>query len=166
MSKHIEFPTDGKFDGVEFGRYKVLGDDVNSSVGERPRSLDDPRPFTARSWGISRPWSSGPGGPSSLNANIITNNRSTCKKAAPYEAFWKRSIPFVSLCLDDNGRNVLVDSTINNIYIKISEKLLSVNAIISALATKIGCPPVDLLILDVKFLEIKVSVVCIAMQTD
>lgn len=47
-----------------------------------------------------------------------------------------------------------MDNTINNVYIKVPENSLSMSAIMSALATKINCVPDDLVILDVKFLQV------------
>jgi dTDP-D-glucose 4,6-dehydratase len=58
------------------------------------------------------------------------------------------------LCLDEPGRNILVDHTINNIYIKVPENVVSVQSILSAVATKVSCEANELVILDVKFLEI------------
>ena len=48
----------------------------------------------------------------------------------------------------------MVDNTINNVYVKVPENSLSVKSILSAVATKLSSTPEDLVILDVKFLEV------------
>lgn len=50
-----------------------------------------------------------------------------------------------------SGRNIIVDSTINNEYINIPENSVLVE---SALAAKIGCEATPLVLLGVKFIEI------------
>ena len=45
-------------------------------------------------------------------------------------AFYKRSIPVVTLCLDQMGRNITIESTDDNNYVKIPESNISVHAII------------------------------------
>ena len=76
----------------------------------------------------------------------------------------KKTIPFVSLSLDLSGRNIIVDNTINNVYIKIPENTVSVESILAAIAAKIGCEVTELVLLDVKFIEIsndKGELVCL-----
>ena len=147
VTKHVEFPSDGKFTTIGFGRYRICGD---ASVDEHPTISDEPRSFSK--WAVTRPWAA----PSSLSSVIagIRNKRGAGSGTQPYETFLKRSIPYVSLCLDESGRNVLVDSTINNVYVKVPDKSLSASTILSAMATKIGCVAEELVILDVKFLEV------------
>ena len=48
----------------------------------------------------------------------------------PYEKYLKKSIPFVSLCLD-NHRNIVVDSIISNVYVKIPDSSVSGQEILS-----------------------------------
>ena len=140
VTKHVEFPTDGKFTTIDFGRYRVCGD---ASMGEH--STDEPRPFTSKSWAIPRPWINTAGPSGSLLRKKATQ---------PYDVYLKRSIPYVALGLDQSNRNIIVDSTINNVYIKVPENTVSAQTILSAMATKIGCDASSLVILDVKFLEI------------
>ena len=139
ITKNVEFPTEGKFT-VQFGRYKVCGDAI----------LGECRSQQSKTWSIPKPWTNSPG-PSGLS----TRSRRGDVSSQPYETFLKRSIPFVSLSLDRTNRNIIVDSTINNVYIKIPDSTVSVQAILSAIATKIGsCEANELIILDVKFIEI------------
>ena len=42
-----------------------------------------------------------------------------------YEVFYKRTIPFVTLTLDHSGKNVAVESTEDNLYIKIPQSPMS-----------------------------------------
>ena len=65
-----------------------------------------------------------------------------------------KSLSLLFHCLDRTNRNIAVDSIINNIYIETPDSSVSVQAILSAMATKIGPDGDNLVILDVKFLEI------------
>lgn len=144
----MEFPTDGKFN-VAFGKYRIYGDDIKD-INEHRNLESLPSPSL---WGITRPWSVG--GSSSVLAGHRSKRGSVSgTQSRVYETFWKRSIPLVALCLDDSCRNILVDSTINNVYVKVSESSLSVSSILSAVATKINSIPEELVILDAKFIEI------------
>ena len=91
VTKNVEFPTDGKFENINFGRYKVCGDNISDATVEQPRSAEDPadRPFT-KSSSIPRPWNQT--GPSSSFG--IRTKRS---QNQPYQTFLKRSIPYVSV---------------------------------------------------------------------
>lgn len=60
----------------------------------------------------------------------------------------------MALCLDQSNRNIAVDTTINNVYVKIPESSVSAQAILSALAVKIGSDASNLVLLDAKFIEI------------
>lgn len=127
-----------------------------------------PFPPQPRPWSITRPWASNTGQPStpwtgsvgvqstsSGTAPHVQNKRGGLPLAnQPYEKFLKRSIPFISLCLDQTNRNIVIDSIINNVYIKIADSSVSGQAILSAVATKVGCEATDLIILDVKFVEV------------
>ena len=148
VTKNVEFPSDGKFTNIQFGRYKCCGD--HDEVDEMQHTSAQPK-----SWSLPRPWKhdnpswSNTSGPSS--SGPFQRSKKMCQ---PYEVFLKRSIPYVALGLDHSGRNIIVDGTINNIYIKIPENTVSAQAILSAMATKIGCEVAELVILDVKFLEV------------
>ena len=71
-----------------------------------------------------------------------------------YEKFLKRSIPFASLCLDQTNRNIMIDSIVSNVYIKIADSAVSGQTILSEVATKIGCEATELVILDSKLVEV------------
>lgn len=157
ISKNVEFPHDGKFTSIGFGRYRVCGD---SSCGDSTQSseaeMKGPSNTQLRSWPLPRAWMSSAGpslSGSSLSGPSPRNKRGN-SSIQPYTTYLKKSIPFVSLCLDDTSRNILVDSTISNVYIKVPENCVSVQSILTALATKITCEVSDLVMLDVKFLEI------------
>ena len=144
VTNHVEFPTDGKFN-VPFGKYRIYGDDASEC------RTPEPRPSTS-SWAITRPWSVA--GSSSVLAGVRSKRGSVSGTQSRYETFWKRSIPLVALCLDDNCRNILVDSTVNNVYVKVPENSLSVGSIISAVATKVNIAFEDLVLLDSKLIEV------------
>jgi hypothetical protein len=145
VTKNIEFPVSGKFVGTHYGRFKCCGDlnpDVPNTNVEEPQFTT---PFKqSQPWSLPRPWTN-VAGPSLMSRKKVNT---------PYEAFLKRSIPNVALGLDQSGRNIVVENTINNVYIKIPENTVSAQSILSAMATRIGCEAVDLIILDVKFIEI------------
>lgn len=109
-------------------------------------------PHPSNIWPVPRPWLSA-GSSSSKGPSSIVRSKKT-SIPLPYDVCLKKSIPYVTLCLDQSGRNILVDNTVNNIYIRIPEKSVSVQSILSAMATKINCEANELVILDVKFLEI------------
>lgn len=101
-------------------------------------------------WSLPRPWTNNTvAGPSSAPASLPRK-----KTNQPYEVFLKRSIPYVALGLDQSGRNIIVDSTINNVYVKIPENSVSAQSILSVIATKVSCEVAELVMLDVKFIEI------------
>lgn len=147
ITKNVEFPLAGKFVDIRYGKFKCCGEPnltaTNASVEQPPpQSVQPPQP-----WSLPRPWTN----------NSIAGSSSALlprkKVNQPMEAFFKRSIPFVALCLD-RGRNITVESTINNVYVKIPENVVSVESILSAMATKLSCEATDLIMLDVKFIEI------------
>ena len=116
--------------------------------------VESPHPFSSNAsyfWSIPRPWNAGPSSSKGLPGAIRTKKMSVQQ---PYDLYLKKTLPFVSLCLDQPGRIILVDHTINNIYIKVPVSVVSVQSILSAVATKIGCEANELIMLDVKFLEI------------
>lgn len=156
ITKHDEFPLAGKFGDLGYGRYEVCGD-LSSEVDQVPRNVEGftPQP-SPRPWSITRPWTGNTGQSStSLQLPAPGNKRgATLMANQSYEKFLKRNIPFVSLCLDQTSRNIVIDSIICNVYIKIADSAVSGQAILSAVATKVGCEATDLIILDVKFIEV------------
>ena len=160
-TKNAEFPEDGRFVLLSAGtRYKVCGEEdtpgIESDRLETPPSRSlvmGPGGPGHSVWSIPRPWQQqqresdiqmGPG-PSSKR-----------QKTTPYESSLKRSFPCVSLCLDESGRNICVDTIISNVYmyIKIPDSSVSLQSILNEVAGKIGEPPTDLILLDSKFIEI------------
>lgn len=149
ITKNVEFPTEGKFDNIQYGRFKCCGE-LDLDKDATPSESAGTTPFRSpQPWSLPRPWTGA--GPSSAPASFARKKTGT---TPPYEAFFKRSIPYVALGLDQSGKNIVVDTTINNVYIKIPENEVSGNAILCAMATKIGCDVTDLIMLDVKFIEI------------
>jgi hypothetical protein len=167
LTKDDEFPLAGKFTDLRYGRYEVCGD-VTSEI-EMPRNVEGPSSqFTPqpRPWSITRPWTgpptslgpwqSGIGIQSSSSGSAAPNKRGGLPTSGTqlYEKFLKRSIPFVSLCLDQTNRNIVIDSIISNVYVKIADSSVSGQAVLSAVASKVACESIDLVILDAKFVEV------------
>ena len=152
LTKHVEFPIDGKFTLTSYGRFAVKGEEELADMSVDHSVDESPRPFT---WSIPRPWSgsgSWSAGPST--SREVRSKKSLVPQPQPYDLFLKKTIPYVSLCLDQSGRNIQVEQTIINIYIKIPENSVSVQSILAAVATKVSCEVHDLVMLDVKFVEI------------
>ena len=59
----------------------------------------------------------------------------------------------MSLSLD-YAKNIIVDSTNDNVYIKIPESSVSVAAIVSEINTKVSHQPEELIILDSKLIPV------------
>ena len=100
-------------------------------------------------WSVPRPWQQQP----EVNQGAGPSSRKK-SSSVHYESSLKRSIPHVSLSLDDSGKNICVDSIISNVYIKIPDSNVSLQTILSEVAAKIGESPSDLILLDSKFVEI------------
>ena len=159
VTKNAEFPEDGRFDVLTTpgNRYKVCGDSENTSSdsGNADERVDSPsvRPMFTGSgqWSVPRPWQQQPEVTQGAGHSSSSRKKSS---SVHYESSLKRSIPHVSLCLDDSGRNMCVDSIISNVYIKIPDSNVSLQTILSEVAAKIGESPNDLILLDSKFIEI------------
>ncbi len=105
-----------------FGRYRVYGETIATTNMSEHSVPDQPRmPYSK--WAIPRPWAT---------SSFTSGGKNKGGTPLPLETFWKRTIPYVSLCLDQSNRNILVDSIINNIYVKVPEKSLSAKAILSS----------------------------------
>ena len=88
------------------GRFKVYGDAVDMQhdivqEGSRPSSQV---PFQS-SWSIPRPWQNHAGPSTSKGKGKPFQPRS-------FEPSMKRTIPYVSLCLDNTGKTIVSDATI------------------------------------------------------
>lgn len=99
-------------------------------------------------------WTGSVGVQPPTSGSSLQNKRSVLANQ-PYEKFLKRSIPFVSLCLDQTNRNIVIDSIISNVYIKIADSSVSGQALLSAVAAKVGCGTTDLVILDAVMTKVR-----------
>lgn len=150
ITKNVEFPLAGKFVDIRYGRFKCCGElDKNAPPNTNVEESPVPTAVPSQPWSLPRPWTNAAGSSSASGSSF-----SRKKTSQPYEAFLKRSFPYVALGLDQSGRNIIVESTINNVYVKIPENAVSGQAILSVMATKIGCEVADLNLLDVKFIEV------------
>ena len=118
---------------------------------QQPRPWSTPRPWAGQQASTSGPWI-GNSGATGSGGSGPTRKRSLTTALA-HEKYLKKSISFVSLCLD-NHRNIVVDSIISNVYVKIPDSSVSGQEILSAVATKVGCDVNELMMLDAKFVEI------------
>lgn len=157
MTNQVEFAVDGLFTFGDFplgGRFKVSGDTaipdtaipVTHAQKENRPSFQVPLGFQS-SWSVPRPWQ---------NIAGQSTSRGQGKPFQPksYEPCLKKTIPYVSLCLDNAGKTIVNDATISNIFIKIPDISVSLDSILSEAGTKIGCDPYELILLDVKFFPI------------
>ena len=160
-TKNAEFPEDGRFVLLSAGtRYKACGEEDTPGI-ESDRLQTPPSRSLVMGpggpghsvWSIPRPWQQqqresdiqmGPG--------LSSKRRKTMTML--YESSLKHSFPYVSLCLDESGRNICVHTIISNVYIKIPDSSVSLQSILNEVAGKIGEPPTDLILLDSKFIEI------------
>ena len=165
---NAEFPEEGKFQLTPLpgNRYKVCGDPeevqgvedshhMPSSVGSLSQcpSGSIPGPST-RGWSIPRPWmSTVHSGPMPFSS-IANPPKGKKIQSQGYEPYLKRSIPLVTLSLDHTGKNIIIDSTNDNVYVKIPESSVSVPSILSEIGMKASIQPEELVILDSKFLPI------------
>ena len=105
-------------------------------------------------WSIPRPWQQQQQHQRESDIQIPGPSSKRQKTGMQYESSLKRSFPYVSLCLDESGRNICVDMIISNVYIKIPDSSVSLQAILGEVARKIGESPTELILLDSKFIEI------------
>lgn len=165
ITKHAEFPEEGKFNlpALHGNRYKICGDleDAQTSEESLPttpsvlspyvQSTSLPGPST-RNWSIPQLWmSSGTIArkPFSSTTNPLLGKRPVNQA---YETFLKKSIPFVTLSLE--GKNITIDSTNDNVYIRIPESAVSVLSILSEIGPKLSLQQDDLVLLDAKFIPV------------
>lgn len=165
---NAEFPEEGKFHLTMLpgNRYKVCGDPEELGPGGEDSHQVFPTPSSSGSmlhpipgpsthgWSIPRPWmSTGQSGrmplPSSANPP-----RGKKFQLQGYEPFLKRSFPFVILTLDHTGKNIAIESTSENVYVKIPESSVSVPAILSEIGMKLAIQSEELVILDSKYIHV------------
>jgi len=160
ITNNAEFPEEGKFQLPRYhgGRYKVCGDlqspekeDGGPSVqGSTAATEQCP---TTSGWSLPRPWvTSSPF--TSGKPNPLGKVKGSKASQGYSEPTFKRSLPYVSLCLDQTGRNIMVDVTIDNVYIKIPDSSVSVTSILGEVGSKIHIPAEQLTILDSKYVPV------------
>ena len=66
----------------------------------------------------------------------------------------KRTIPYVSLAVEPNGRNLHVEEVVSNLYIKVHEDSISAAIVIVEAAGKIGIELEQVVLLDSKFVQV------------
>lgn len=99
---------------------------------------------TQRGWSLPRPWASD--GRASFHAPFATKGKN--QETEPYEPYLKRSFPLVTLTLDRTGKCVMVDCTLNNVYVRIPVSTVSVPSILSEIWKKVDVDHTELVILD------------------
>ena len=153
ISKNAEFPNaDGHFHLAVFSKYRVCGDPVipvNPASAQSDSSSSGPRNFD---WSVRRQWLGG----SEQQGKHTTPQQLNLKKSPTtvYEPFFKRTVPFVTLALDHTGRNIVAQSTCENVYVRIPESAVSVPAILEEAGKKLRIPGEDLTILDSKWIPV------------
>ena len=119
--------------------------------------------MSIQDWSISRPWATltqrgaGGGRVTATPTREFPGNSFIKKGQQPstsYESHFKRCIPYVTLALDESRKNVIIDSTDDNVYIKVPECSVSVTAILAAVGQKVSIPPDDLVLLDSKIIPV------------
>ena len=141
--------------------YKVCGEQ-EVIPGSSDRGSDDSAKVA---WSTPRPWAGQQRAPGRqllpLSTMPSSSFSSTCipgssKKSAAgsnaFESHFKRCIPFVSLALDNSA--MVIESTDDNIYVKVPESIVSVRTILAAIGEKITIASDDLVLLDSKFFPI------------
>lgn len=108
---------------------------------EPTRPQYQPQTSSASGWGTPRPW------------QAQAPREPTRSVARPkYEtSVFRRSIPFVTLCSDQSGRNL---SFVTNLYLKMPESDVSLEGIIASASPKVDIPAQQLVPLDSGFLPL------------
>lgn len=170
---NAEFPdAEGQFNvsrGVAV-RYKVCGDEDHGDEPTHGSQLTGGHhQYHASGWAFPRPWAPGqrlgrtspsssslPGPSSGLSGQSpsLSSRPRNATHTGYTESCFKRTIPYVTLVLDDFGK-IVVDSTIDNVYLKIPESSISVSGILSSIGEKIAdVAGEDLVLLDAKLFPI------------
>lgn len=145
-AQQAEVPDEnGGFTLTEY-RYRVCGDDNTPSSS----NLSSPPP---PAWNMPIQWHSKSQG---RRIPFQGNKQSIAGPSTPqYEtAFFKRCIPLVVLNLSKSGKKIIVDHNEENIFVKIPENALSVDAILDEVGKKVSLPSSDLVLLDSSFLTV------------
>lgn len=146
-AQHAEFPGDNGAFTLTNNRYKVCGDEDNQSSSAS--SPPTPPPV----WNTPISWQSQRGG----RMPFPTNSHGKQLVGRPnYEsAYFKRSIPLVSLSLNKTGKNIVIENPPDeNVFVKVPESVLSVDAILAEVGKKTSLLPSDLVLLDSKVLVV------------
>ena len=153
--QHGEFPDEnGLFHlSDQVTRYKVCGDDINEAEVNPP-----PKP---PAWNTPFQWSQSAGNSNSQRGGRMPfgirpqqPGHSSGPSCSYETAFFKRCLPLVSLSLSKSGRNITVDNTEDNVFVKIPESTLSVSTILSEVGKKTSLSPDELVLLDSKLILI------------
>ncbi len=163
ITKNAEFPNEGQFNlPGGMGTYRVCGESESSGSPASAESFPSPSqpgpsgmvvntPPVSAGWSVPRPWATVHSQMLSSKPNPLNRTR----KNQPYtESSLKRSFPYVSLCLDHTGKHVVVENTIDNIYVKVPDSSVSVATILEEVGSRISVTAEDLLILDAKLVPV------------
>ena len=124
--------------------------------------MSDEQPgYNGNVWNTPRSWTPGQRhgrsflAPSHSQSPLLPSSSKPRNTTTAEQCFnFKRTIPYVTLNLDDYGK-ITVETTIDNVYVKIPENNLSVSSILSSIASKVtDVGSDDLVLLDAKFIPI------------
>ena len=158
-SKDVEFPEEDRFRlSVYLGsRYKVCGDSLEKSedLGNSSNETNALPPY--HHWQVTPPWSAGFKKERTKTHNPVppmqpTSSSSSSKKVN-YENYFKRTIPLVTLGLDPSGKNVGIETTDDNIYIRVLECEVSAQSIVEQACKKMKTQE-ELVLLDAKWIPV------------
>ena len=158
-SKNVEFPEEGHFRlAVYLGsRYKVCGDpqekEQKSEDSDQCNSSNNEAGVPYRGWTVTPPWSSGSRERAKPRNVPPFQSTSSSSKKVISEPYFKRTIPLVTLGIDPLGRNLIVENTDDNLYIRVPESELSAKSIVDQASRKLGTQE-ELTILDSRWIPI------------
>ena len=154
----MEFPEDGIFNLADVGpgsKYVVCGDNaINEEINDGAQPGPSRAATSASSgWAVPHAWTPSFANQESRKCNPLTQSR---KALVPFSqtAAFKRTFPYVTLCLDHTGKNVAVEFTIDSIYVKLPEESVCVRSVLEKVSTRVGLPADDLVLLDAKFIPV------------
>ena len=142
--QHAEFPNENGEFSLSSGSYKVCGDEEPPPSNSRPPSPPPP------AWSAPLQWRQQRG-----RTPFLASSQGRAGPSTQYESsYFKRCIPFVSLSLNKSGKSIVIETTEENVFVKIPESTLSVDTILAELGKKVSLAPSDLVLLDSKFLSV------------